>query len=275
MAALLVASSLLPARRAEALVINVVPGLSSSSFRQAFGVTAGPVSDAIFLGTVTAAADYWEGLLLDDRTLRIEVGWTTRLQAGALAAETDNGVSPVALIGFSPIFSWFFDPTPLDNSEYANEAILFDDLGGGPLNTAIAYSGGTGSAQDRFDVFSVALHEIGHALGLGGLFEAVHGDNPITIEDPLPFAGSVLPYTRGHLAAGPGDLPLSLMQPFGTESQRLLPSDADILAVAQAGGFDNVRLNDVTPVPVPEPATDILILSGIVVLFGPRRRRPR
>jgi len=265
---MVIAGSMAVATRAEALSITVVPG--GSQFQQIFGRALGPVSDAVFLDLLNAAGDYWEGRLLDNRSLRIEAGWGSRFQAGALAAETDNGVNPIAFVGFNPRFSWFFDPTPLDNSEYADETVLFDDFGGGALNTAIKFDGATGAALDEFDAFSTALHEIGHALGLGLLFDFQNGNQPITIQSPLPFAGSVLPYKNGHLGGRPDELPFSLMQPFGEENRRLLPSDADILAVAQAGHFTNVVLNDVRP--VPEPATSVLMLSGLALLFGRRLR---
>jgi hypothetical protein len=105
-------------------------------------------------------------------------------------------------------------------------------------------------------------------------FDDVHGDQPIVIEDPLPFAGSAIPYSDAHLAGGPAGLPLSLMQPFVDRGRRRLPSDADILAVAQAGGFDEVHLNDVAA-PVPEPATGVLMVSGLVALSARRWRRRR
>jgi hypothetical protein len=72
-ALVVLASCLWGATRAEALAITIVPG--SNAFSQTFGLTLSPVSNDIFLGTLDAAADYWEGLLLDDRSLRIEVGW--------------------------------------------------------------------------------------------------------------------------------------------------------------------------------------------------------
>lgn len=61
-------------------------------------------------------------------------------------------------------------------------------------------------------------------MGLSGLFGIQQGNNP------LPFAGSLIPFKDGHL-----DLPFdALMDCCTAAGTRSLPSDADILAVAQA-----------------------------------------
>jgi hypothetical protein len=52
------------------------------------------------------------------------------------------------------------------------------------------------------------------------------------------------------------------MAPGVAIDSRKLPSDFDILAVAEAGQFTNVRLNEFAA--VPEPGTFTLLLLGLV-----------
>jgi hypothetical protein len=89
-----------------------------------------------------------------------------------------------------------------------------------------------------------------------GLFGA--GTLDLTVEDPLPYAGSVLPYRDSHLMLND-----ALMFPSLPFSERRLISDADLLFVAQQRGFTDVSLRGVT---VPEPASAMLLGAGLLAV---------
>jgi hypothetical protein len=151
--------------RAHALVINVTgPG---SQFFSAFGTPATPttVPLADLLSIMNAAGDFWEGILdsTSQRTLNIQAGFSTRLGTSVLAATGAGNPSPFAVIAFARNVSWFVDPTPLDNSEFTTFTERTADLGGGTMSVSRNFTGGMGAAAES-DMFTTALHEIGHAL---------------------------------------------------------------------------------------------------------------
>jgi hypothetical protein len=260
------AAILLASPRAEALVVNVTgPGaLFDAQLGPALPGAAG-VTPADLVAIANVAGNFWEGLLAAPRTIDIQVGFSNQL-GGGLAATVGGSPSSIAAIGFASDANlpWFLDPTPLDNSEYATALGAAADFGGGSLNFVRAFTDATGDAVDKYDLFSVALHEIGHALGLSGLFDTLQGDDPIEILAPLLFAGSLLPFSDQHIDLGMID---TLMDCCLRRGARELPSDADILAVAQAGRFAGVTL-----VAVPEPSGALLAGAGVLLLLSRRRR---
>jgi hypothetical protein len=58
--------------------------------------------------------------------------------------------------------AWFLDPTPASASEYTTLTNYTADLGGGTMNIGREYTGGTGNGAAH-DLFTTAVHEIGHA----------------------------------------------------------------------------------------------------------------
>jgi hypothetical protein len=192
-----------------------------------------------------AACDWWELAIQDDHALEIDYGWGPL--SGSTLAVTTQWVSPQPPVIGQTVFDddgssgWYLDPTPYDNAEYTTYTEYSQDLGGGTINTGKKYTGATGAAVGLVDLFSTALHEIGHLLGFSGTWRG----NKIRIQPPLPYAGTVVPMTGSHI-----NITTALMYPYATTNVRTFGSEVDILAAAQAAGWTTFDLDPSFPLPI-------------------------
>jgi hypothetical protein len=218
------------------------------------------VEQSELLDLTIAAADYWESRLHDPLSIDIQVGFSREADRAAALA-IPYAFTGIGLIGVSRLLPFFADATPLDTSEFAIETLTFSDLGTGPMNTGVGFSGATGDASAGIDLFTILLHEVAHAI----VFQITN-----EIGAGLPFAGTSFPTTGAHL-----DFEGALMHPNAGliaspfTGRRTLPSDLDILATATWGGFTQVTLNELT---VDEPSNLALLILGVSGLPLVRRR---
>ena len=220
------------------------------------------------------AADWWEASILDPHVLNIDFSWAD-LAGSTLGTATTS--DPIRVTDGTIRFdntgtSWFLDATPSDNSEYLTFTETSADLGGGVVNTSREYSDAIGDAFGRFDLLTVAAHEIGHFLGILDHFGNPLPD-PLLITGPRPHAGTLIgTVTTGGGHIDNGLFPRTLMNPFISPSVRRTQSAIDILAAAERSNFVNVNLD---PLAVPEPAPIAIVVLGLIATMTMHRRKSR
>jgi hypothetical protein len=247
-------------------------GLGNAASAPTANVAGGGDLVSIF----NAAADCWEMTILDNHTVNLTYGWQALSggtlgvhvltgQGGAPHRET-SGVIRFDRDGSSPMF---LDSTPALREEYGALQQSTQNLGGGNMVTGRWFGSAVGAAAGRFDLFSIALHEIGHSLGLSSAntqFQAGNGDLDVDVTAPRPYAGASIPTISGaHL-----NLSNALMFPAASLSRRILMSHADTVANAEISKFVNLNLDACI---VPEPAVMAALGMGIVGMLRRRRNR--
>ena len=215
---------------------------------------------------IDRAIAVWEDLIVDnnrpDNTLRVTFlgGSSSGLDMGdTLGLSTvryDEGGTIEATIELDADGGgegWFVDPTPWDNLEF-------------PVAASPTYL--VGGPAGRYDFLSTVLHELGHALGVGIGF----ADNVSDRVSPIPGAGGAVLYsgpTGVTAALSPGLDHLDptfhaydLLAPEGLVGTRALPTELDLLLLADAYGY----LVDIPPTPedarAPMPVAAALQLDG-------------
>lgn len=236
-------------------------------------------SGAKLTDIMEAAAETWESIILDAGTVTIDFYYETgtgglanaslitadaggQPQSGRIRFDTD--VSTALL----PNRTWFFDETPKTDEHWDMISKVYRDLGGAeqaarfnpfdipPDELEVSYRGelkptAPAEAQGNFDIYTSALHEIGHVLGMSGTY-ADPGDTEIETEAVFtggndfaallrvdPGDGSV---ELGHFAwTNTDNNPLMCGSCAETDARRL-PTAQDVICIASRAGYTSIDL---------------------------------
>jgi hypothetical protein len=223
------------------------------------------------------AAQRWERVFSNEPgeewNLTVRYGWGTNLDDNLFGQEFllgQGGVNIVRMTNSLVLFNrqpplpedegavrgFFADPTPWNNSAYTvyetteSEFSDFETmLPVGHINVGRVLSGARGLAKGRIDLFTIAMHEIGHSLGLdtdyvGHKAQAMGPLVIITPPRPLAGAGVGLNLFGDHI-----DLTTPLMIVKPNAGKRQLISGIDALTIAQFSSFDRPYLGEPAGVP--------------------------
>ena len=245
---------------AKSLTINLTfdSGTSDSPSFDSTGALLQPI--------MQAAANYWEDIIEDTWTLDITyyyndlndangtLGLHTNLDGGPVAKPTTARIQfDTQLNGVDRL--WYFDPTPTNHSEYDLQQTLYRDLTGGqqaswfngapPDLLEVGYRGNTvagapAAAVNGFDIFSTAIHEIGHAVGLTGNVTSPETNDGDYDVNTAFVNGAVMAIGDNSNHISPG---VALMcSGCGATNLRRMPTATDIFAAAAAANWTTIDL---------------------------------
>lgn len=253
----------IPSRLAVTMLIAVLSSVPATGITIELSFTSGGTANDPFgvqlQRIMRDAADHWEDIIEDEWTLSINYYYSNIDHLGdASILSTSNGKPTQGRIRFDKSTTWFFDPTPKDNSEFKMGRDLYRHLsasqkvewfrGSPPDLLEVGFTGSASSNEvtSKVDLYSVALHELGHALGMsaGSVAESEVADydfDPSFLNGAVaaakiadvPFSG----YDASHIGADS-----TLMYPFQSVATRTLPSAVDAFSVAAAPGWKTINL---------------------------------
>ena len=231
--------------------------------------TSGPGSSLFGGGSpqtvLQAAGDYWENVFAASTrtvTTTLTIQWGARSGSTLATGGPSWFVDPpnYTLAGGTITFdndgssNFYVDPDPYSNTEYGSFTAPTADLGAGTMIVGRRYFAATSpDAQGRTDMLSVAIHEIGHALGMVDSYPRydsardVDADSAdLDLTGPRQFPGAQIPVSGGHIATYTN---ASMFASIGTGQRKLL-SEIDILALGEIQNFNNINLD---PLPAADP----------------------